>query len=187
MAVRPGRWLDRKSRERAMRQWAEMAESVEFMAHGRIRGLADEAHALRASLNRFLMRGDRKASISRAVSGSSVLARATISISPPASAEGARICFASPRTAARTSSANAPLPSTDTPSWSTSAVRWLSRWCTAAAGMRPLATIVSNVGIDVVSTSPMVSVTFLIHISCIGSSTGTPLMVVESVSTPASV
>ncbi|MBD9526226.1 MULTISPECIES: DUF6478 family protein [Paracoccus] len=65
MAVRPGRWLDRKSRERAMRQWAEMAESVEFMAHGRIRGLADEAHALRASLNRFLMRGDRKASISR--------------------------------------------------------------------------------------------------------------------------
>lgn len=43
-----------------------MAEDVEFMPPGRIRNLTDEALALRASLNRFLMRGDRKASVSRA-------------------------------------------------------------------------------------------------------------------------
>lgn len=66
MAVRPRKWLDRKTRERAQRHWAEMAEDVEFMGPGRIRGLTEEALALRASLNRFLMRGDRKAAVSRA-------------------------------------------------------------------------------------------------------------------------
>lgn len=66
MAVRPHKWLERKTRERAYRQWAEMAEDVEFMGPGRIRGLTDEALALRASLNRFLMRGDRLAAVSRA-------------------------------------------------------------------------------------------------------------------------
>lgn len=65
MAVRPRNWLERKARERAQRQWAEMAESVEFMSQGRIRGLTDEALTLRASLNRFMMRGDRKAGVSR--------------------------------------------------------------------------------------------------------------------------
>lgn len=66
MAVRPRKWLDRKARERAQAQWAEMAESVEFMGPARIRNLTEEAMALRASLNRFLMRGDRKATVSRA-------------------------------------------------------------------------------------------------------------------------
>lgn len=66
MAVRPRKWLQRKVRERAGRQWAGMAEDVEFMGPGRIRRLTDEALALRASLNRFLMRGDRKAALSRA-------------------------------------------------------------------------------------------------------------------------
>lgn len=65
MAMRPRKWLERKTRERALRQWAEMAESVEFMGPGRIRNLTEEAMALRASLNRFLMRGDRKAAVSR--------------------------------------------------------------------------------------------------------------------------
>lgn len=65
MAVRPRKWLERKARERAQRQWSEMAESVEFMSQGRIRGLTDEALTLRASLNRFMMRGDRKAAVSR--------------------------------------------------------------------------------------------------------------------------
>ncbi|MTH78995.1 DUF6478 family protein [Paracoccus aestuariivivens] len=66
MAVRPSKWFERKSRERTMRLWAEMAESVQFMPQGQIRRLTDEALGLRASLNRFLMRGDRKASISQA-------------------------------------------------------------------------------------------------------------------------
>lgn len=65
MAVRPRKWFERKTRERSQLQWAEMAESVEFMGPGRIRGLTEEALALRASLNRFLMRGDRKAAMSR--------------------------------------------------------------------------------------------------------------------------
>lgn len=65
MAVRPRKWLQRKTRERARGLWAEMAESVEFMGPGRIRALTEEALALRASVNRFLMRGDRKASFSR--------------------------------------------------------------------------------------------------------------------------
>ena len=69
MAIRPRRWLDRRARERALAQWAEMAESVEFMGPGRIRALTDEALALRASINRFLMRGDRKAAVSRAALG----------------------------------------------------------------------------------------------------------------------
>ena len=58
MALRARKWLERKTRERAFGQWAEMAESVEFMGPGRIKRLTDEALALRASLNRFLMRGD---------------------------------------------------------------------------------------------------------------------------------
>lgn len=66
MAMRPRKWLDRKARERAQAQWADMAESVEFMGPARIRNLTEEAVALRASLNRFLMRGDRKAAVSRA-------------------------------------------------------------------------------------------------------------------------
>jgi len=43
-----------------------------------------------------------------------------------------------------------------------------------SAGMRPLATIFSSVGMDTVSTRPMVRVTFWIHMSCMGSETGTP-------------
>lgn len=42
-----------------------MAESVVAMSPGRIRLLSQDALALRASLNRFLMRGDRKAALSR--------------------------------------------------------------------------------------------------------------------------
>ncbi|MFT4013378.1 MAG: DUF6478 family protein [Paracoccus sp. (in: a-proteobacteria)] len=66
MAMRPRKWLERRTREAAARQWAAMAEDVEFMSRGRIRGLTDEALSLRSSLNRFLMRGDRKATLSRA-------------------------------------------------------------------------------------------------------------------------
>jgi hypothetical protein len=40
--------------------------------------------------------------------------------------------------------------------------------------MRPLATIFSRVGMDTVSTRPIVRVTFWIHMSCMGSETGTP-------------
>jgi hypothetical protein len=38
-----------------------------------------------------------------------------------------------------------------------------------SAGIRPLATIFSRVGMDTVSTRPIVRVMFWIHISCIGS------------------
>ncbi|WP_134681890.1 DUF6478 family protein [Paracoccus ravus] len=65
MAVRPRQWIERQARQRVLLQWAEMAESVEFMPPKRIRRLSDEAMALRASLNRFLMRGDRRAAASR--------------------------------------------------------------------------------------------------------------------------
>jgi hypothetical protein len=43
-----------------------------------------------------------------------------------------------------------------------------------SAGIRPLATIFSRVGMDTVSTRPIVRVMFWIHISCIGRETGTP-------------
>ena len=43
-----------------------------------------------------------------------------------------------------------------------------------SAGIRPLATIFSKVGMDTVSTRPMVRVTFWIHMSCMGSETGAP-------------
>lgn len=66
MAMRPRSWLDRITRERAARQWSEMAESVEYMGPSRIRRLTEEALALRTSLNRFMMRGDRKSAVSRA-------------------------------------------------------------------------------------------------------------------------
>lgn len=66
MAIRPSRWLNRKSRDRAARNWASMAERVEEMPLGRIRRLSDEALGLRASLNRFLMRGEHQVSLSRA-------------------------------------------------------------------------------------------------------------------------
>src|SRR6476619_7289874 len=41
-------------------------------------------------------------------------------------------------------------------------------------GILPLATILSSVGIDTVSTSPMVMLMFWIQRSCIGTSTGVP-------------
>lgn len=66
MAVRPRDWLDRRTRERAQTQWAALAEDVVAMSTGRIGHLTEEALALRASVNRFLMRGDRKAAVSRA-------------------------------------------------------------------------------------------------------------------------
>ena len=66
MAMRPRKWIERKTRERALRQWAALAEGAESLGAGRLRGLRDEALGLRASLDRFLIRADRGAAVSRA-------------------------------------------------------------------------------------------------------------------------
>lgn len=66
MAFRPRKWLERKARERALGQWMRLSESVEALGPGRLRGLRDEALGLRASLDRFLIRADRRAALSQA-------------------------------------------------------------------------------------------------------------------------
>lgn len=66
MAVRPRRWLERKTRERALGQWTRLSENVETLGPARLRNLRDEALGLRASLDRFLIRADRRAALSQA-------------------------------------------------------------------------------------------------------------------------
>lgn len=66
MAMRPRKWIERKTRERALRHWADLAETAEALGPGRLRSLRDEALGLRASLDRFLIRADRRAVRSRA-------------------------------------------------------------------------------------------------------------------------
>ena len=66
MAVRPRKWLERKTRERASGQWMRLSNDVQALGQARLRSLRDEALALRASLDRFLIRADRRAALSQA-------------------------------------------------------------------------------------------------------------------------
>lgn len=66
MAMRPRKWIERKTRERALLQWSALAEQAESLGAGRLRALRDEAVGLRGSLDRFLIRADRRAARSRA-------------------------------------------------------------------------------------------------------------------------
>lgn len=66
MAMRPRKWLERKTRERALHQWCALAEGVDNIGASRMRHLRDEALGLRANLDRFLVRSDRRAERSRA-------------------------------------------------------------------------------------------------------------------------
>lgn len=66
MAMRPRKWIERKTREGALRQWTALAEQAETLGPTRLRGLRNEAMGLRASLDRFLIRADRRAARSRA-------------------------------------------------------------------------------------------------------------------------
>lgn len=59
------RWFDRIARERASRRWAELAEAKQALGQARRRILRDEAVALRRKLDRFLIRTDRQAELSR--------------------------------------------------------------------------------------------------------------------------
>ncbi len=61
MAMRPRRWLERQTRERAEGQWRALAASTERLELGQLRRLRDEALGLRASLNHFLLGADRRA------------------------------------------------------------------------------------------------------------------------------
>lgn len=65
MAMRPRKWIERKTREGARRQWSALAETAETLGPGRLRHLREEALDLRASLDRFLIRADRRAARSR--------------------------------------------------------------------------------------------------------------------------
>ncbi|MDQ7775369.1 MAG: DUF6478 family protein [Paracoccus aminovorans] len=66
MAMRPRKWIERKTREGALRQWTALADQAEGLGPSRLRNLRDEALGLRASLDRFLIRADRRAARSRA-------------------------------------------------------------------------------------------------------------------------
>jgi len=66
MAIRPRSWLERKIRERALRQWSRLADGAEAMGPGRLRHLREEALELRGSVERFLIHADRRAARSRA-------------------------------------------------------------------------------------------------------------------------
>ena len=66
MAIRPRKWLERKTREQALRQWTALAKGVEALGPARLRHLRDEALDLRGSLDRFLIEADRHAARSRA-------------------------------------------------------------------------------------------------------------------------
>lgn len=65
MAMRPRKWLERKTRERALRHWGALAEGVAGMGPSRLRNLRAEALGLRANLDRFLIHSDRRAERSR--------------------------------------------------------------------------------------------------------------------------
>lgn len=65
MAVRPRKWLDRITRERAHQGWAELARSKLDFGLNRRRILREEAIALRRKLDLFLMRTDQRLDLSR--------------------------------------------------------------------------------------------------------------------------
>lgn len=66
MAARLRKWLERRTRERAERQWSRLSQRVERLGPTGLRRLRDEALGLRASINRFLQGADRRARQSRA-------------------------------------------------------------------------------------------------------------------------
>ena len=66
MAARLRKWLERRTRERAERQWNRLSQRVERLGPASLRRLRDEALGLRASINRFLQGADRRALQSRA-------------------------------------------------------------------------------------------------------------------------
>lgn len=57
----PPRWLERRLNARALARWQTRASEVEALGAGRRRALRDEAQGLRAVLDRFLARTDRRA------------------------------------------------------------------------------------------------------------------------------
>ena len=61
MAARLRKWLERRTRERAERQWTRLSQRVERLGPASLRRLRDEALGLRASINRFLQGTDRRA------------------------------------------------------------------------------------------------------------------------------
>ncbi|WP_233253508.1 DUF6478 family protein, partial [Paracoccus binzhouensis] len=65
MVMRPRKWIERKTRARALRHWRALAEEAEILGPGRLRGLREEALALRAGLDRFLLRADRRVARAR--------------------------------------------------------------------------------------------------------------------------
>lgn len=65
MAMRPRKWLDRVTRERAYRGWADLARSKLEFGLSRQRSLRDEALALRRKLDLFLMRTDQRRDLAR--------------------------------------------------------------------------------------------------------------------------
>ena len=67
MAARLRKWLERRTRERAERQWTRLSQRVERLGPASLRRLRDEALGLRASINRFLQGADRRALQSRAM------------------------------------------------------------------------------------------------------------------------
>ncbi|WP_347266304.1 DUF6478 family protein [Paracoccus sp. (in: a-proteobacteria)] len=64
--MRPRKWLDRKTRESALRQWGDLAAAERAPGPVRLALLRDEALGLRAQLDRFLGRTDRHAALSGA-------------------------------------------------------------------------------------------------------------------------
>lgn len=66
MSARLRNWLERRTRERAERQWSSLSQRVARLGQGRLRGLRDEALGLRASIDRFLQGADDRARQSRA-------------------------------------------------------------------------------------------------------------------------
>ncbi|KGJ04854.1 hypothetical protein IT41_09340 [Paracoccus halophilus] len=58
--------MQRKAREHLRDQWARLSDNAETMGPARLRQLRDEALSLRASLDRFMIRADRRAAASRA-------------------------------------------------------------------------------------------------------------------------
>lgn len=66
MAFRPRRWIERRVREAASRQWTEFSEMADLLSQARLNYLRGQALSLRTVLDRFVMRAERRAVRSRA-------------------------------------------------------------------------------------------------------------------------
>ena len=61
MAARLRKWLQRRTRERAERQWNRLSHRIERLGPASLRRLRDEALGLRSSINRILLGSDPRA------------------------------------------------------------------------------------------------------------------------------